>query len=50
MYWVPLIGVDEPDGAADGDWQGIGLHGLAGEEPLRALAATLGDARTVGNG
>jgi predicted ATPase/DNA-binding CsgD family transcriptional regulator len=44
VYWVPLIGVTSPTELPTAIGQGIGLHGLAGEEPLRALIATLGDA------
>jgi predicted ATPase len=44
VYWVPLIGVTSPAELPTAIGQGIGLHGLAGEEPLRALVATLGDA------
>ncbi len=44
VYWVPLIGVMSPTELPTAIGQGIGLHGLAGEEPLRALIATLGDA------
>ena len=44
VYWVPLIGVTSPTELPTAIGQGIGLHGLAGEEPLRALVATLGDA------
>jgi predicted ATPase len=44
VYWVPLIGVTSPTELPTAIGQSIGLHGLAGEEPLRALIATLGDA------
>lgn len=44
VYWVPLIGVTSPTELPTAIGQAIGLHGLAGEEPLRALVATLGDA------
>jgi len=44
VYWVPLIGVTSPTELPTAIGHGIGLHGLAGEEPLRALVATLGDA------
>jgi predicted ATPase len=44
VYWVPLIGVTSPTELPTAIGQGIGLHGLAGEEPMRALIATLGDA------
>ena len=44
VYWVPLIGVTSPTELPTAIGQGIGLHGLAGEEPLRALIAASGDA------
>ncbi|HET9778534.1 MAG TPA: LuxR C-terminal-related transcriptional regulator [Propionibacteriaceae bacterium] len=44
VFWVPLIGVASATELPTAIGQAIGLHGLAGEEPLRALVAALGDA------
>jgi predicted ATPase/DNA-binding NarL/FixJ family response regulator len=44
VFWVPLIGVSAPAELATAIGQGIGMHGLSGDEPLGALVAALGDA------
>jgi predicted ATPase/DNA-binding NarL/FixJ family response regulator len=42
VFWVPLIGVSAPAELATAIAQGIGMHGLSGDEPLGALVAALG--------
>jgi hypothetical protein len=42
VFWVPLIGVSAPAELATAIGQGIGMHGLSGDEPLAALVAALG--------
>ena len=44
VFWVPLIGVSAPAELATAIGQGLGMHGLSGDEPLGALVAALGDA------
>ena len=41
VFWVPLTGLPGPAELAAAVGQGIGLHGLSGDEPLGALVAAL---------
>jgi len=47
VFWVPLTGVPDPAELPTAIGQGIGLHGLSGAEPLRALVAALADAAVL---
>jgi predicted ATPase len=44
VFWVPLIGVSASAELATAIGQGIGIHGLSGDEPLGTLVSALGHA------